>query len=263
MATNGNFTKLPQQPKKEGFIKIYRKIQDSVLWDERLDFFGGAIKLIMLVNYTDKKWYSQKLREEIPVGRGELITTIRGLSQKLGLSVRSTRTFLNHLFSFGFLTLETTQDYTKITIVNYNKYQNYRHKERHTPDTRPTQTQDKKIRRTTSRSADRVKKASKEKDPAFGVISRSLLSYMFKKTGVKQILVPKQMSAIKRILNAGYSEEDTRWAIDQLLKDPYWKEKGFDFMTVAGQLPKLKMARPKTLEELGYKHYKAKGSGKQ
>jgi hypothetical protein len=68
---------------------------------------------------------------------------------------------------------------------------------------------------------------------------------MFSKTGTKTVLPGKQARAVKQIFRAGYTEQDIRWAIDKLWSDSYWQERGFDFMTIADQLPKLKMSQKK------------------
>lgn len=106
------------------------------------------------------------------------------------------------------------------------------------------------------------KNIPREKTDNFGVASKNLLRYLYSKTGVKQVLIAKQMAAMKRIFKAGFSEEDVCWAIDKLWGDSFWRDRGFDFMTIAGQISKLKMAKPKTLEEQGYTHFKAKGGEK-
>lgn len=93
----------------------------------------------------------------------------------------------------------------------------------------------------------------------FQAQSNLLLSYFYKKFGVRQTCIPKQKAAIKKIFSAGYSLEDVCWAIDRMSKDSFWKDKGFDFMTIAGQLPKLKMAdKPKSDLPPGYRTIKLK-----
>jgi len=115
---------------------------------------------------------------------------------------------------------------------------------------------------TRSAKAGRDPQSHRNNKTNFQAQSKLLFSYMFSKTGVKQVLVPKQMAAIKKIFTAGYSSEDVRWAIDRMDHDPFWKDKGFDFMTVAGQLPKLKMAdKPKSDLPPGYRPYKVKKGG--
>lgn len=86
-------------------------------WYDDIPTFNLFTKLLFLVNWKDKKW-----RGEI-VKRGEMITSIIGLSKLTNLSIKQTRRALENLQSTGEIEVETTNKYTKIRIVNYSKYQ--------------------------------------------------------------------------------------------------------------------------------------------
>lgn len=59
----------------------------------------------------------------VTVNRGQLITSYDHLSKELSMSVRSIRTSLNHLKSTGEVTSQSYHDFTLITVVNYDKFQ--------------------------------------------------------------------------------------------------------------------------------------------
>lgn len=47
----------------------------------------------------------------------------------------------------------------------------------------------------------------------------------------------KQMKALQMAFKAGYNERQITWVIDQMAKDDFYNDKGFDLMTVMNQLP--------------------------
>lgn len=57
------------------------------------------------------------------IRRGQLLTSLRALSQKTGISMQSTRTSLAHLEETGEITRESTRKGTLITVCKYVDYQ--------------------------------------------------------------------------------------------------------------------------------------------
>lgn len=55
--------------------------------------------------------------------RGQLLTSLASLSENVGISTRSVRTALKHLISTSEVTTETTNRWTLVTVVNFEKYQ--------------------------------------------------------------------------------------------------------------------------------------------
>ena len=60
---------------------------------------------------------------DIPVDRGQLITSLSHLAEETGLSIQQTRTALEHLKSTHEITQSTNNRYTLITLTNYDAYQ--------------------------------------------------------------------------------------------------------------------------------------------
>lgn len=71
----------------------------------------------MKVNFEEKQW------RNITIKRGQFITSLGNLALETGLSVRQVRTSLNKLNSTSEVTSIGTSEYTIITILNYNEYQ--------------------------------------------------------------------------------------------------------------------------------------------
>ena len=100
-----------------GYISLSRKI---MYWDKYTDgsTFRLFIHLLLLANWEDKEW------KGISIKRGQVITSINKLANQMQLTTQQTRTSLNKLILTNEITKYATKQYTIITIVNYEKYQN-------------------------------------------------------------------------------------------------------------------------------------------
>lgn len=103
----------------EGWIKLYRSIRD---WEWYKDTHTKVLFIhLLLCSTKDNRYiYSQTLI------RGQYITTVKRLSEELGISTKGIRTALNHLVKSGNIQLKTSNKYTLITIINYDLYQSTR-----------------------------------------------------------------------------------------------------------------------------------------
>ena len=124
------------------------KIHDGLLewgWHTRPEMVSLFVHLIILANTKDRDF------EGLTIRRGQLLTSLRALSEKTGISLQSTRTSLAHLESTGEITRESTRQGTLITVCKYADYQdketpvntqanNQLTHDQHTTNTRPTQT---------------------------------------------------------------------------------------------------------------------------
>lgn len=107
----------------KGWISIYRKIQDSWLWQEKpFDKAHAWIDLLLLANHQDKK--ALLGNELVIVKRGSFITSQKKLMYRWGWGSEKTRRFLKLLHSDGMIKIETDKKKTTIVINNYEEYQN-------------------------------------------------------------------------------------------------------------------------------------------
>lgn len=120
---------------KSTFIKLDRNILD---WR----WFNDANTLKLWIYLLAKANVKSRGFEDITVKRGQLVTSFSSLSKDLNMSVRSVRTALNHLKSTKEVTSLSTPQYTLVTVVNYNLYQdiptNKLTNDRQATDKRPT-----------------------------------------------------------------------------------------------------------------------------
>ena len=101
---------------ESGWVKLHRKM----LWWEWYDdihVFRVFIHLLLNANHKPKKWHG------IMVDTGQKITSLGHLSRELKMGVQVIRTALAKLKSTNEITIETTSQYTKITILRWNDYQ--------------------------------------------------------------------------------------------------------------------------------------------
>ena len=104
-----------------GWMKLYRRIQDHWIWDDKPFSKGQAwIDLLLLANYDDKKKLIKG--EVITCERGSVNLSIRELSTRWGWSRGKTKAFLELLEAEKMIELKMTTKRTVINIVNYSVF---------------------------------------------------------------------------------------------------------------------------------------------
>lgn len=100
----------------EGWIKLHRKMKEWE-WATKPETSHLFIHILLNANHKDGNWRG------IPVPAGSYLTGRKSLSSKTGLSERQVRTALNHLKSTSELTIQSTNEYSIISVTNWNLYQ--------------------------------------------------------------------------------------------------------------------------------------------
>ena len=108
---------------KEGYIKLYRQLQESWLWDgsEPFDMRSAWVDLLLLANHEDTKTVFDG--EVIMVRRGQRITSVRKLAERWHWGKDKTLKFLKMLEADKMILRNADSRKTLITIVNYAKFQ--------------------------------------------------------------------------------------------------------------------------------------------
>ena len=99
------------------FIQIHRKILDWEWYDD-INTKVLFLHILLKTNYKSKNW------RWIEILEWEFITWREQLSKETWLSEQQIRTSLNKLKSTNEITIKTTNKYSIIKLINYNKYQN-------------------------------------------------------------------------------------------------------------------------------------------
>jgi len=99
-----------------GWVKIHRKITEWE-WYNNISTRLIFLDLLFNVNYESKMW------QGIEIKRGQLVTSISKLATNNLLSNQQTRSALNNLQTTNEITIKTTNKYSLVTLVNFDKYQ--------------------------------------------------------------------------------------------------------------------------------------------
>lgn len=110
---------------EQGWVALYRQIQENDLWKETPFSKGQAwVDLIMLTNYQDGVLWVRSI--PVPVKRGQCGWSQIRLAKKWGWSRDKVRRFMAYLVSEGQIVQKTIQQgkflTSLITIVNYEKF---------------------------------------------------------------------------------------------------------------------------------------------
>ena len=99
-----------------GFILLHRKLKQWGWYKDSVvkDLF---LHLLLSASFKDFEWMGRQLKA------GQLITGRKRLAEELDFTERQIRTALDKLKSTGEVTIETTNKYTIITVVNWKDYQ--------------------------------------------------------------------------------------------------------------------------------------------
>lgn len=100
----------------EGWIKIHRKITEWQ-WYKNIPVRVLFEHLILKANHKDN--YVGK----ILIKKGQLLTSIKNLSEETGLTIKQVRTALDKLIETNEVANKSANKYRVITIVNYALYQ--------------------------------------------------------------------------------------------------------------------------------------------
>ena len=105
-----------------GYIKLYRAIWDTDLWDDKpYSKLRAWIDILMLANHKEGQF--EVRGHVIKVGRGQLGRSKKKLGARWKWSEKKVETFLKRLKYEHQIEYQTNNVTTLITIVNYEKYQ--------------------------------------------------------------------------------------------------------------------------------------------
>ena len=99
-----------------GWLKIFRKIK-KWKWYQKSEMVHLFLHFIFSANHEDKEWQGQTIK------RGQFITGRNKLNTETGISAQTIRTCINRLKSTNEITSKSTNKFTIITVINYDKYQ--------------------------------------------------------------------------------------------------------------------------------------------
>lgn len=107
----------------EGWISVHRQIRENWIWksNEPFDKRSAWIDLLLTANHKTKKIPFKNGFLEIE--RGQMLTSIKQLSEKWKWSRHKTSDFLDQLEQDTMIIQVRDTRKTLVSIVNYNNYQ--------------------------------------------------------------------------------------------------------------------------------------------
>lgn len=117
-----------------GWIKIDRKIQDHWIWKDPVKL-KWWLDILITVNHCDTKVNIGM--ELYDCKRGQSIMSLSNWAKRWGISKDSTRNFLNLLQNDGMILHESLVKTTRITVCNYDSYQDELHDKQTTSKRKP------------------------------------------------------------------------------------------------------------------------------
>lgn len=99
-----------------GFVKLHRKLFDWE-WYSDINVRIVFLHLLLKANWKDSNY------KGIIIKRGQVIIGNKTTPQEIGVSVQKFRTAINKLKSTREITHEATNQFTVLTLVNYDNYQ--------------------------------------------------------------------------------------------------------------------------------------------
>lgn len=111
----------------EGWIKLYRNIQDHWIWQDsqKLKWW---LDIILLANHKDNKFLLGN--ELMQLERGEHHTSELKLAERWGVSKTTVRRFLKLLEDDGMIELKKSKKGTTLKVSNYSDYQDFSEEEK-------------------------------------------------------------------------------------------------------------------------------------
>lgn len=127
-----------------GWISVYRKIKNNILWQDKPFSKGQAwIDLLLEVNHKKNKiLFDNKVVE---VEAGEKITSLRKLGESWGWSRTKVKNFLELLQNENMISYSSDNKKTVIKVLNYNDYQQSENKGNDTGVTQKRQSSDSEV----------------------------------------------------------------------------------------------------------------------
>lgn len=109
---------------KQGWISLHRKIRDNWIWTDPVKL-KWWLDIVMEVNHKARKVNIGL--HIVDCGRGQSIRSLQGWAERWNVSKSSARHFLNLLHGDSMIILENIKISTRITVCNYDNYNNVAH----------------------------------------------------------------------------------------------------------------------------------------
>ncbi|KAF0362162.1 conserved phage C-terminal domain-containing protein [Pediococcus acidilactici] len=197
----------------QGWISIYRKIQNSFVWTNS-DQLKLWLLILMKANHSENKFLFNG--EELSVSKGQMVTGVNVLASDFNEGVKPVnrvagRTLWRWLKKFEkeqMLSIESTPKYSVITVLNWDEYQQN--------DNHLSSSGQSSVKHLSTNNNDNNENNKTKVD--YG----ALIKYLNEKTGRAFHNTEANKKLIKARLNDGFTKQDFKLVIDYKAMD--WKD---------------------------------------
>lgn len=197
----------------QGWISIYRKIQNSFVWTNS-DQLKLWLLILMKANHSENKFLFNG--EELSVSKGQMVTGVNVLASDFNEGVKPVnrvagRTLWRWLKKFEkeqMLSIESTSKYSVITVLNWDEYQQN--------DNHLSSSGQSSVKHLSTNNNDNNENNKTKVD--YG----ALIKYLNEKTGRAFHNTEANRKLIKARLNDGFTKKDFKLVIDY--KSAEWKD---------------------------------------
>lgn len=106
----------------KGWISIHRQLRDNWMWSDK-PFAKGQAWIDLLLRATHSKQSACVCNQIIEIEKGQILTSIKALSEDWGWSRKKVANLLQTLTKRGKTHIKSTSKYTLITIVKWGDFQ--------------------------------------------------------------------------------------------------------------------------------------------
>lgn len=200
----------------QGWISIYRKIQNSFVWTNS-DQLKLWLLILMKANHSENKFLFNG--EELSVSKGQMVTGVNVLASDFNEGVKPVnrvagRTLWRWLKKFEkeqMLSIESTSKYSVITVLNWDEYQQN--------DNHLSSSGQSSVKHLSTNNNDNNDNNENNKTK---VDYGALIKYLNEKTGRAFHNTEANRKLIKARLNDGFTKKDFKLVIDY--KSAEWKD---------------------------------------
>lgn len=197
----------------QGWISLYRKIQNSFVWTNS-DQLKLWLLILMKANHSENKFLFNG--EELSVSKGQMVTGVNVLASDFNEGVKPVnrvagRTLWRWLKKFEkeqMLSIESTSKYSVITVLNWDEYQQN--------DNHLSSSGQSSVKHLSTNNNDNNENNKTKVD--YG----ALIKYLNEKTGRAFHNTEANKKLIKARLNDGFTKQDFKLVIDYKAMD--WKD---------------------------------------
>ena len=107
-----------EEKRRLGFILLFRSFKEW-RWFKDIKVRSVFELCLLNANIKDKEWMG------IIIPKGSFVTSLEHLAHENGTSIQQTRTALKKLVSTGEISLKSTNKFTQITVINWDKFQSF------------------------------------------------------------------------------------------------------------------------------------------